>query len=84
MTTRDGVYVGQSNNIDRRLQEHVNRGKFTAEDIAGAERFGVPGGKTAREIAEQLKVDSLGGKGQLLNVVNPIGDSRLDLMPEGY
>jgi hypothetical protein len=44
----------------------------------------VPGGKTLHEIAEQLKIDSLGGKDNLLNVVNPIGPRRLNLMPPGY
>jgi hypothetical protein len=29
-------------------------------------------------------IDSLGGKDELLNVVDPIGDARLQLMPEGY
>lgn len=44
------------------------------------------GGKTQREIAEQLKLDSFGGRDAdgVVNLVNPIGDRRLSLMPEGY
>jgi hypothetical protein len=44
----------------------------------------VSGGKTAREIAEQLKIDQLGGIKALGNVRNPIGTRRFGLMPEGY
>lgn len=35
--------------------------KFTQAEVDAAERYAVSGGKTAREIAEQLKIDSLGG-----------------------
>lgn len=49
-----------------------------------AERFGVSGGKTAREIAEQQKIDEFGGIGNLLNKRNPIGPRRFNLMPDGY
>jgi hypothetical protein len=44
----------------------------------------VSGGKTAREIAEQHKIDELGGIDQLLNRRNPIGPRRFGRMPEGY
>ncbi len=77
-------YVGQSGNITRRLAQHVANGKFTAEEAARAIRTEVLGGKTAREIAEQLKIDSYGGIRNLLNRVNPIGDARRGLMGEGY
>ena len=42
------------------------------------------GGKTAREIAEQRKIDELGGIDSLLNLRNPIGPQRFDLMPQPY
>jgi RHS repeat-associated protein len=77
-----GDYVGQSGNIAQRLAQHV--GRFTREEVAAAERYAVQGGKTAREIAEQLKIDELGGIGRLLNQRNPIGLARLHLMPPGY
>ncbi|MEU8234393.1 RHS repeat-associated core domain-containing protein [Actinoplanes sp. NPDC048967] len=82
----DGIYVGQSGHMSRRLGQHVARGKFTQAEVECAERFSVPGGKTQREIAEQLKLDSFGGRDApgILNEVNPIGDARLHLMPPGY
>jgi len=85
VTRSDGaVYVGQSSNIDARLAQHVRADKFTQAEVDQAERFGVSGGKTDREIAEQLKIDEFGGKKAVLNVVNPIGDARINLMPKGY
>jgi NADP-dependent 3-hydroxy acid dehydrogenase YdfG len=36
------------------------------------------------EIAEQRKIDELGGVPNLLNKRNPIGPRRFDLMGEGY
>lgn len=80
------VYVGQSSDISKRLSEHVASGKFTQAEVDLAERIGVSGGKTTREIAEQLKLDSLGGRDAsgVLNKVNPIGDRRTNLMPDGY
>jgi RHS repeat-associated protein len=79
-----GTYVGQAGRISARLAQHLSRGKFTAADLVGVERIAVGGGKTAREIAEQLKIDELGGVGKLLNKVNPIGRSRFFLMYDGY
>jgi hypothetical protein len=76
-----GTYVGQSGNIARRLAEHVASGKFTADEVANAERTLVTGGKTAREIAEQLEIDARGGVKNLINIVNPIGKGRWSLMP---
>ncbi|MFS0729447.1 RHS repeat-associated core domain-containing protein [Curtobacterium sp. 1P10AnD] len=82
--TARGTYVGQSGNIDRRLAEHVVSGKFSLDEVSSAERFEVTGGKTAREVAEQRKIDELGGVGNLLNKVNPIGQRRIALMGPGY
>jgi RHS repeat-associated protein len=83
----EGTYVGQSGNIARRLSEHLieNGGRFTREELNAADRFAVPGGKTAREIAEQQKIDEFpNGIDDLLNKRNPIGPRRFHLMPEGY
>jgi RHS repeat-associated protein len=73
-------YVGQSKNIDRRLRQHVKRGKVTQAEADRAIRREVPGDKTAREIAEQRRIDELGGIGNLENTVNPIGPNRQHLM----
>jgi RHS repeat-associated protein len=81
-----GTYVGQSGNIPVRLAEHVWSGRFTQAEVDAAQRVGVFGGRTAREIAEQQRIDELGGirGGQLLNRRNPIGLRRVDLMPQPY
>ena len=63
-----------------RLLKHVATGKITKSAALAARRIAVPGGKTAREIAEQLKVDELGGIRVLANEVNPIGAARRSLM----
>jgi len=82
-----GTYVGQSGNIAQRFSQHLieNGGRFTQDELDAAERFGVSGGKTAREIAEQQKIDEFpNGIDDLLNQRNPIGPRRFNLMPEGY
>ena len=79
--TAKGAYVGQSGNITGRLARHVSDKKFTQVEADAAERLAVGGGKTQREVAEQLKVDEMGGIDNLLNRVNPIGSRRFDLMP---
>ena len=58
--TPAGDYVGQSGNISQRLVQHVYSGKFTQAEVNAAERIAVSGGKMAREIAEQLKIDEMG------------------------
>jgi hypothetical protein len=81
-----GDYVGQSGNIAQRLAGYVSSGRFTSEEVAAAERTLVTGGKTAREVAEQMEIDSRGGvqNPNLLNIRNPIGDARVPLMPQPY
>ncbi|MFF1821545.1 polymorphic toxin-type HINT domain-containing protein [Kribbella sp. NPDC058245] len=84
VNTAKGVYVGQSKNISKRLAQHVAKNKFTQAEVDNAVRYCVPGSKTDREIAEQLMIDMAGGKRNLLNEVNPIGDGRIGLMGPGY
>jgi RHS repeat-associated protein len=81
VNSADGVYVGQSSDISRRLAQHVNSGKFTSDEVANAARQGVAGGKLQREIAEQTMIDQMGGIDNLLNVVDPIGPRRFGMMP---
>jgi hypothetical protein len=86
VVTKEGLpYVGQSNNIDRRLAEHVRDGKITQEAADAARRTEVTGGKTAREVAEQRRINELtNGVGAsdpgIANKVNPIGPKRQHLM----
>ena len=86
VVTKEGLpYVGQSNNIERRLAEHVASGKITQEAADKALRTEVLGGKTAREVAEQRRINELtNGVGArdpgIANKVNPIGPKRQHLL----
>ena len=53
------TYVGRSGNTGRRLKQHEKTGKKAAG--AGTQTTEVQGGKTAREVAEQRRIDALGG-----------------------
>src|SRR5262249_1082063 len=47
-------YVGQSCDIPRRLEEHMRSGKLLPGDVGTVKTTEVLGGKTAREVAEQM------------------------------
>ncbi|OHB53420.1 MAG: hypothetical protein A2Y12_14585 [Planctomycetes bacterium GWF2_42_9] len=70
------TYVGQSANIPQRLMQHINNGKLLAKDVQTVKTTPITGGKIAREIAEQARIDRLGGIKNLENVRNPIGPAR--------
>ena len=77
------TYVGQSKNIAARLKQHIASGKLLPGTSVKTTK--VLGGKTAREIAEQLRINSLGGIYQdcikvLENIRNPIGPARQYLL----
>jgi RHS repeat-associated protein len=79
------TYVGQSGNIPERLTQHgeSGTGKFPAGTKVSTTE--VKGGKTAREIAEQKRIDQLGGVkskpgSKTSNERNPIGPKRKDLV----
>jgi RHS repeat-associated protein len=79
------TYVGQSSDIPRRLKQHEASGKLLPG--TSVKTTEVLGGKTAREIAEQLRIKKLGGirkssgARNLENKVNPIGPKRQHLLP---
>lgn len=76
-------YVGQSGDIDKRIQQHVKNGKLDPSEVKNVKTKEVLGGKTNREIAEQKRIDELGGikpGGPLSNVRNPIGPNRQHLL----
>jgi hypothetical protein len=83
----DGTtYVGQSGDIDARLAQHVASGKISQESADNAVRTEVLGGKTAREVAEQTRINEITeGNGasdpRVANIRNPIGAARQHLMP---
>jgi hypothetical protein len=67
-------YVGQSGNIPSRLSQHLKSGKLSPRNSVTTTE--VLGGKTAREIAEQVRINQLGGIQNLENIRNPIGATR--------
>ena len=73
------TYIGQSGNIPLRLQQHISSGKLLPGTSVSTTE--VLGGKLAREIAEQLQINKLGGIRFLENIRNPIGPSRIHLLP---
>jgi len=75
-------YVGQSGNITARIAQHLRSGTLLEKDLKTLRVTGVLGGKTLREIAEQLRINQLGGKAGLHNMVNPIGLNRSYLLPQ--
>ena len=75
-TTAGKTYIGQSVDVARRLAEHVRLGRLTS--ATSATIIKVTGGKTSREIAEQMLINSMGGLPStfLAIRVNPIGLAR--------
>jgi len=72
------MYVGQSGNIPARIEQHIASGKLLpGTEVSTTE---VLGGKTAREIAEQLRINSFGGVKNIENIRNPIGAARSYLL----
>lgn len=74
------TYVGQSGQISTRIGQHLRSGKFAGSDATQVARTRVLGGKTVREIAEQTRINELGGIENLENKVNPIGAMRQHLL----
>jgi hypothetical protein len=73
-------YVGQTCNWFRRKPQHLASKKLPKENLDTVRFTPVPGGKTAREIAEQKRINELGIK-NLSNKRNPIGPKRQHLLP---
>ena len=73
------TYVGQSGNLPTRLETHENTGRKDPGTEATVTE--VPGGKTQRELAEQKRIDDLGGTrnkpgSQTSNIRNPVSPER--------
>jgi hypothetical protein len=73
------TYIGQSSNIAQRVDQHIASGKLAR--VTPVQTTEVLGGKMTREIAEQLKINELGGINNLENIRNPIGSNRQYLLP---
>ena len=78
VATSGKTYVGQSVNIEARLTQHIAAERLAKETVVTTTE--VLGGKTAREIAEQMRINTLGGVEFLENIRNPIGEARKYLM----
>lgn len=66
-----------SKNFEWRLAQHVSSGKITQKSAAAAERFAVTApGRLALRLAEQSKINELGGVGRdkLANKINSIAE----------
>ncbi len=74
------TYVGQSGSIPARLARHLATGKLTPEEIGSVRTTVVAGGKLVREIAEQMRIDELGGIANLANKVNPVANGAARLL----
>jgi len=73
-------YVGQSKDLEKRLSRHESSGKMSPSDKDTVQTTEVPGGKTAREIAEQKRINEKGGIENLENERNPIDPKRQHLL----
>jgi hypothetical protein len=82
----DGAtYVGQSGNVEKRLQTHAKAGRHEA---GTAQVTQVEGGRTAREVAEHQRIQEITGgvpakdSPAVSNKRDPIGVKRKDLLPK--
>jgi RHS repeat-associated protein len=78
-------YVGQSENIPARILQHIASGKLLERNLSTLRTTEVLLNKTGREIAEQLRINELGGiikngVKNLENIRNPIGPARSYLL----
>lgn len=81
------TYVGQSGDVAGRVGQHLESGKLVPGTTVTVTP--VPGGKTAREVAEQKRINQLGGTAnrpgsQTTNQRNPIGPKRQKRVEDEY
>ncbi len=73
------LYVGQSGNIEKRLQYWIKDGRLDPADDT-VRRWEINGGRIQREVAEQWQIQQRGGIGGgfVSNQRNPLGLNRRD------
>ena len=77
-------YVGQSGNIEKRIKQHIKKGKLDPSSPVTTTE--VLGGKTTREIAEHNRIQVITGgvpariSDKVSNKVDPIGPNRKHLL----
>ena len=86
-TQQGKTYVGQSHNVEKRLKKHLKSGKLVPQTTVKATP--VAGGKTTREVAEQRRINQLGGTtnrpgSQTSNQRNPIGQKRRERIEKKF
>ncbi len=80
-TEKTKIYIGQSEDVARRLKEHIADEKLDKADLEKVEVKPVDGGKLQREIEEQKEIEDNDGirkkgGGKLSNKRNPLGKKR--------
>jgi hypothetical protein len=85
-TTKEKMYIGQSEDVARRLKEHIYDKKLDKSDLENVEVKEVKGGKLAREIEEQNEITENKGiaGGHLSNQRNAISYERQSLLEKIY
>jgi hypothetical protein len=85
-TTKEKKYIGQSEDVARRLKEHIADGKLDKADLENVEIKEVKGGKLAREIEEQNEITEYKGidGGKLSNLRNAISEDRQSILKKLY
>ena len=75
---KNRTYIGQSENIAERLNQHFDDEKLKDENIDTVEIKEVKGDKLDREIEEQREIDKNEGvkKGKISNKRNPLSGKR--------
>jgi hypothetical protein len=64
------------------LNQHLASGKLQPNNLLRLNTKEILGGRTAREVAEQLRINELGGIKNLENIRNPIGPGRRYLLQQ--
>jgi len=77
---KNRTYIGQSENIAERLNQHLDDEKLKDENIDTVEIKEVEGDKLDREIEEQKEIKKKDGVegGKLTNKRNPLSEKRQD------
>jgi len=77
--TKTGPYIGSTGNFGQRLAQWRATGRL--QPGVPVKKIRVTGGRTAREIREQLEILKTGGLANTINKRNPIGIRRAYLLP---
>ncbi len=73
-TNKEQIYIGQSGDVEKRLEQHVSSDKLDKKDLPDVDVKIVEGGKETRELAEQKEIEANKGvkKGKISNKRNAV------------